>query len=159
MTTLFWFIAYIHLSSQEPRFLEEVEKYTTPMSSRKVLDTDFHKLLSSPFLNSALKETLRIQLHNVFPRYLIEDTLIKISGKEYILKKGSRASAPSTLLNYNPKIYPEPLKWKPDRFLANDAQGTDYLEKDEGPKIDVKKLKFPLVIWGGGSHMVLTLER
>jgi len=154
MSTLFWLLAYIHLNSQQVDFIEEVKNYTFSSSPSKLIDTDFHKLLSSSLLNSALKETLRIQGHNIAPRTLEEDTLIKITGRNYLLKKGTLAFAPSTLLNWNPDIYPEPQKWKVDRFIEKDARGDDYLGTEHGPKIDTKKLKFPLLIWGGGVHMV-----
>jgi cytochrome P450 len=159
MSTLFWLLAYIHLNSQQPDFLHEIETYTTASSPPKLADTDFHKLLSSSsLLNSALKETLRIQGHSIYPRNMEADTVIKVNGREYLLKKGSLAFAPSTLLNWNPDIYPEPQEWKADRFIEKEAREEGYLGVEHGPKLDTKKLKFPLLIWGGGSHMVFSLN-
>src|SRR5271170_5925048 len=159
MSILFWLLAYIHLNSQQPDFLHEIEIYTTPSSPPIAADSDFHKLLSSSsLLNSAFKETLRMQAHNISPRNLEADTLVKVNGREYLLKKGSLAFAPSTLLNWNPDIYPEPQEWKADRFIEKDIRDEEYLRVEQGPKLDAKKLKFPLLIWGGGSHMVLSLN-
>lgn len=154
MSTLFWLLAYIHLNSQQVDFIEEIKKYTASSTSSTLTDTDFHKLLSSLLLNSALKETLRIQAHNISPRNMEQDTLIKINGRDYLLRKGTLAFAPSTLVNWNPDIYPEPQKWKADRFIEKDVREDEYLGAEHGPKFDTKKLKFPLLIWGGGVHMV-----
>lgn len=156
MYTLFWMLAYIHLNSQQQRFLDEIARcsnMTTHDSRINISDIDFSKLFSSALLNSSLKETLRLQAHNVSPRSLEEDTWIKIHGKEYLLRKGSLAFAPSTLLNLNPDVYEEPEKWKADRFVEKGA-GDDYMGREQRTKIDAKNLKIPLLIWGGGIHMV-----
>ena len=155
MSTLFWLLAYIHLNSLQTDFLHEIETYTTASSPPKVADTDFHKLFSSSLLNSALKETLRVQAHNLSPRKVEADTLLKVNGREYLLKKGSLAFAPSTLLNWNPDIYPEPQEWKADRFIEKGVGEEDYTGPEQRPKLDPKKLKFPLLLWGGGAHMVV----
>ena len=97
-----------------------------------------------------------MQAHNISPRNLEADTLVKVNGREYLLKKGSLAFAPSTLLNWNPDIYPEPQEWKADRFIEKDIRDEEYLRVEQGPKLDAKKLKFPLLIWGGGTHMVFS---
>jgi len=156
MPTLFWMLAYIHLNSQQQLFIDEIARCsnsTAHDSKIDISDIDFSKLLSSTLLNSGLKETLRLQGHNISPRNLREDTWIKIHGKEYLLKKGSLAFAPSSLLNLNPDIYEEPEKWKADSFVEKDT-ANDYIGQEQKTKIDAKNLKIPLLIWGGGSHMV-----
>ena len=156
MPTLFWFLAYIHLNSLENTFLHEIMKYTnTSAKSSKinVFDIDFTKLLSSVLLHSALKETLRLQAHNLAPRHLEEDTVLKIQGKDYLLKKGTMSFAPSTLVNWNADIYEDPKKWKAERFLDKVKDGGSP-ENVKGVKYDKKKLKFPLLIFGAGAHAV-----
>jgi cytochrome P450 len=120
-----------------------------PSSEIKISDIDFQQLFSSELLQSGLKETLRIQAHNLSPRNLVEDTVVKIEGKEYLLKKGSFAFAPSTLVNWNGDIYNAPTKWKPERFMDKQNEF-----QEQQPKYDMKKLKMPLLIWGGGHHTV-----
>src|SRR6266496_409305 len=103
MPTLFWFLAYMHLSSLENTFLNEIMQSTnTSANSSKmnVSDIDFPKLLSSELLHSALKETLRLQAHNLAPRHLEENTVIKVDGRDHLLKKGTMSFAPSTLVNW-----------------------------------------------------------
>ena len=156
MPTLFWFLAYIHLSSLENIFLNEIIQCTnTSANSSKfsVSDIDFFKLLSSELLHSALKETLRLQAHNLGPRQLEEDTVIKIQGKDYLLKKGTMSFAPSTLVNWNPDIYEDPKAWKAERFLDNVQEGGSP-ENEMAAKHDKKKLKIPLLIFGAGTHSV-----
>ena len=160
MPTLFWWLAYLHITFQQDSFRNEVLRYVSstgsPSDSTK-FEVDFPKLLSSGLLNSGLKETLRVQAHNLTPRDVIEDTFIKIEGKEYLLKKGSLAFAPSTLVNWNPDIYDQPTTWRGDRFVDKAASDEFTAVNERETKIDRKRLKFPLVIWGGGPHMVAPL--
>ncbi len=118
-----------------------------------VSDIDFPKLLSSELLHSALKETLRLQAHNLAPRHLEENTVIKIDGRDYLLKKGTMSFAPSTLVNWNPDIYEDPKTWKAERFLEKVQEG-DSPANEKATKYDKKKLKIPLLIFGAGTHSV-----
>jgi cytochrome P450 len=156
MPTLFWYLVYIHLTSQQGIFLSEIMNYSTPRSSNEIntSDTDFDKLLTSDLLNSGLKETLRLQAHNLSPRKMDEDTILKVEGKDYLLRKGTMAFAPSTLINWNPDIYEHPAEWKADRFVEKDVREESFSEHEHHIKKDIKKLKFALPIWGGGIHMV-----
>jgi cytochrome P450 len=159
MPTLFWYLSYIHLTSQQDLFFSEIMQYSNPTNSSSIdtSEIDFHRLLTSDLLNSGLKETLRLQAHNLSPRKMDEDTILKIEGKEYLLRKGTMTFAPSTLINWNPDIYENPTKWKADRFVEKDVKDEYSSEQDHHTKLDAKKLKFPLPIWGGGIHMVLSL--
>ena len=160
MPTLFWFLAYMHLNLLENTFLNEIMKFVNTSAKPpkiNVSDIDFTKLLTSELLHSALKETLRLQAHNLSPRHLEEDTVVKIQGKDYLLKKGSMSFAPSTLVNWNADIYEDPKIWKAERFL-------DKVEEESSPEIvkdvkyDKKKLKIPLLIFGAGAHSVSSLK-
>lgn len=157
MPTLFWYLTYIYLTLQQDIFLSEIMKYSssTDLSNINTSELDFAGLLTSDLLNSGLKETLRLQAHNLTPRKMDEDTILKIEGKEYLLKEGTMAFAPSTLINWNPDIYEDPSKWKADRFVEKHVRDEYSSEHDHHTKLDAKKLKFPLPIWGGGLHMVL----
>src|SRR5271168_2287175 len=131
MPTLFWFLTYLHRTSKEKLFRSEILRYVKePRLSRSESDIDFHKLLTSELLNSGLKETLRLQGHSLAPRDLLDDTVIKIEGKEYVLKKGSITFAPSTLVNWNPDIYDKPTTWKGDRFVEKEA-GDEFTAVNE----------------------------
>jgi cytochrome P450 len=157
MPTLFWYLAYIHLTAQQDKFFSEIMKYSNldPFSTKNTSGIDFHKLLTSDLLISGLKETLRLQAHNLAPRQMDEDTVLKIDGKEYLLRKGTMTFAPSTLINLNSDIYENPGQWKADRFLEKDIN-KDHSEHDHPARVDAKKLKHSLMIWGGGIHMVIS---
>jgi cytochrome P450 len=112
MPTLFWFLAYVHVHSLQDKFRTEIMRFSKPTSSSgsSILQYDYAGLLSSELLQSALKETLQIHAHNLSPRNLQEDTIVKVEGRSYLLKKGDVAFAPSTLVNWNPQIYTDPTK-------------------------------------------------
>ena len=156
MPTLFWFLAYIHLNSLENTFLNEIIQSTNASaksSKINVSDIDFTGLLNSELLHSALKETLRLQTHNLAPRHLEEDTVVKIQGKDYLLKKGTMSFAPSTLVNWNADIYEDPKTWKSERFLDKGQEGGSP-KNEKCVKYDKTKLKIPLLIFGAGPHAV-----
>jgi len=146
MPTLFWYLAYIHYHNRQHEFVEEVKRF---VGQSQLVELNLDSVLTSDLLHAGLKETLRIQGHNLSPRSLEEDTVLRIKGKEYLLKKRSLAFAPSSLLNWNPEIYANPEIWKVERFLETKS---DNIET----KYDVKKLKIPLLIWGAGTHAVIT---
>ena len=153
MPTLFWFLAYIHINSLEHTFLDEINRYAKISEKSSKIDLsniDFPKLLSSELLHAGLKETLRLQMHNIAPRHLTEDSVITVDGREFLLKKGTFSFAPSTLVNWNPDIYEDPMLWKPERFLEKQVQ------EGVNTKYDKTKLKIPLLIWGAGLHIDLS---
>jgi cytochrome P450 len=135
----------MHSKNQQAEFLAEAKRF---VGDAKLANMNFANLLSSELLHAGLKETLRIHGHNMSPRTMEEDIVMKIQGKEYLLKKGSVAFAPSTLVNLNPEIYSNPEMWEVERFLDNKNQ------HDGATKYDTKKLKIPLLIWGAGTHAV-----
>jgi cytochrome P450 len=149
MPTLFWWLAYMHAKDQQNEFIEEAKRL---VGNGKLADMNLANVLSSELLHAGLKETLRIHGHNMSPRTLDEDLVMTIQGKEYLLKKGTVAFAPSTLVNLNPEIYSDPEAWEVERFLDNKN------EYDGATKYDTKKLKIPLLIWGAGTHAVWSYE-
>jgi cytochrome P450 len=149
---------YIHMNGLQGEFLNEIFNFVKTSYSSPVptpADIDLNKIMSSPLLNSSLKETLRLHGHSLSPRDLAEDTVLRIEGKNYLLKKGSLSFAPSTILNRNPNIYPNPDTWIADRFIEKEGP-EEYLGSEFGTKSETKKFKMPLLIWGGGPHMVDT---
>jgi cytochrome P450 len=135
----------MHSKNQQTEFFAEAKRL---VGDAKLANMNLANVLSSELLHAGLKETLRIHAHNMSPRTMEEDIVMKIQGKEYLLKKGTVAFAPSTLVNLNPEIYSNPEMWEVERFLDNKNQ------YDGATKYDVKKLKIPLLIWGAGTHAV-----
>jgi cytochrome P450 len=149
MPTLFWWLAYMHAKNQQHEFIAETKRL---VGDGKLANMNLANVLSSELLHAGLKETLRIHGHNMSPRTIEEDMILKIQGKEYLLKKGTVTFAPSTLVNLNPEIYSNPELWDVERFIENKNQ------YDGATKYDAKKLKIPLLIWGAGTHAVHSSE-
>jgi cytochrome P450 len=145
MPTLFWWLAYMHAKNQQHEFVAETKRL---VGDGKLANMNLANVLSSKLLHAGLKETLRIHGHNMAPRKMEEDLVLKIQGKEYHLKKGSMVFAPSSLVNLNPEIYSDPETWQVERFLDNKNQFGG------ATKYDPDKLKIPLLIWGAGIHAV-----
>jgi cytochrome P450 len=68
------------------------------------------------YLSGAIQETLRIS--PAFFRPERQCTKDWDSGKGYKIKKGTRIIIPVYAVHHNPQVYPEPEKFKPERFLA-----------------------------------------
>lgn len=149
MPTLFWWLAYMHTKNQQSEFRAEAKRHA---GDTNLANMNLANVLSSELLHSGLKETLRIHAHNLSPRNVEEDIIMKIQEKEYLLKKGSVIFAPSTLVNLNPEIYSNPEAWEVERFLDTT---NPY---DGATKYDAKNLKIPLLIWGAGTRAVQSFE-
>lgn len=62
----------------------------------------------------------------------------KIPGTEVVIEKGCRVIIPSYGLHHDPKYYPDPFKFDPDRFTEENAKSRPaytYLPFGEGPRI------------------------
>nr|KYP44535.1 Tyrosine N-monooxygenase [Cajanus cajan] len=83
---------------------------------RLVQESDIPKL---SFLKACVKETFR--LHPVvpftIPHVCMEDTVVA----DYLIPKGSHILLSRSGLGRNPKVWQEPLKFKPERHLKSDG--------------------------------------
>ena len=67
----------------------------------------------------------------------------KIPGTDIVLEKGTRVLIPVTPLHYDPRYYPEPEMFDPERFCEEEKQKRHhyvYLPFGEGPRICIGKL-------------------
>jgi cytochrome P450 len=90
-----------------------------------------------PYLHACILESLRLSC-GVLSR-LPRVTDHPVVFKDYVLPPGTPISMSQPLLHYNPVIFPEPMAFKPDRWL-------------EGSPEDRKKLERYLVPFSGGSR-------
>nr|XP_024216016.1 cytochrome P450 6a2 isoform X1 [Halyomorpha halys] len=96
----------------------------------------FDSLKKLKFLNNCVSEALRL-----YPSVPI---LIRECAKDYTLpdgtfiEKGLNILIPNLSLHRDPKYFPEPLEFKPDRFENPPANGT-YLPFGDGPRICIGK--------------------
>ncbi|XP_071415976.1 7-alpha-hydroxycholest-4-en-3-one 12-alpha-hydroxylase [Pithys albifrons albifrons] len=102
-------------------------------------------LNQTPFLDSALEETLRLMAAPLLIRAVLEDISLRTSsGAEYTLRKGDRVALfPHLSVQMNPEIHDEPHKFKYDRFVNPDGTKKDFYKNG-------KKLKYVNMPWGAG---------
>jgi 5-O-(4-coumaroyl)-D-quinate 3'-monooxygenase len=89
---------------------------------RVVSETDFQSL---PYLQAVVKESLR--LHPPTPLMLPHkaSTNVKIGG--FNIPKGSNVMVNVWAVARDPKVWPNPLEFRPERFLENiDIKGSDF---------------------------------
>ncbi|KAG7303691.1 hypothetical protein JYU34_012246 [Plutella xylostella] len=115
----------------QQRVIDEVDSY---LSTRSEVGYDCTTEL--PFLEQCIEETLR--LYPVLPvvtREVVEDYTLP-SG--LTLEKGLRVHIPMTHLHRNPKYFPDPDEYNPDRFSPENKKNIvpfTYFPFGEGPRI------------------------
>ncbi|CAL8469201.1 g8742 [Coccomyxa elongata] len=89
-------------------------------------------LISLKYLHACLQESLRISAgRGVIWRVLEKDVRLG----NYVLPKGATLVAPTAAIHSNPNYWPEPSKFRPERFLDAEpsASGTDNLHPIRHP--------------------------
>ncbi|XP_007431253.1 prostacyclin synthase [Python bivittatus] len=112
--------------------------------NQKVLD-------STPILDSALNETLRLTAAPFISREVLQDMTLRLAaGRKYHLRKGDRLCLfPLISPQMDPEIYEEPEKFIYDRFLNSDGtEKTDFYKGGE-------KLKYYNMPWGAGINVCI----
>nr|XP_020671400.1 7-alpha-hydroxycholest-4-en-3-one 12-alpha-hydroxylase-like [Pogona vitticeps] len=104
--------------------------------------------LKTPFLESAIEETLRLKTSPFLFRSVMQDTDIKTSdGREYTLRKGDHLLLfPFLALHMDPEIYPDPHVFKYDRFISPNGTKKEFYK-------DGIKLKHSTMPFGAGPSM------
>lgn len=62
----------------------------------------------------------------------------RIPNTDVVIEKGCRVIIPSYAIHHDPKYYPEPFKFDPDKFLEENVKsrpGYTFLSFGEGPRI------------------------
>ncbi|CAK8533666.1 unnamed protein product [Lathyrus sativus] len=133
--TLTWAMC---LLLKHPHVLEKAkqELNTYIGKERCVSELDINKLV---YLHAIIKETLRLYPPAPFssPREFTEDCTIG----EYHIKKGTRLMPNLWKIHRDPSVWPDPLEFKPERFLTT--------HKD----VDVRGQNFELLPFGSGRRM------
>ena len=117
-TALAWALYWIH-------YLPEVrEKLLQELSSIDVENADAIEISKLPYLNAVCSETLRIYpvVFFAFPRIL--QAPMQLMG--YNIPKGMVLSSCIYLVHHRPDIYPEPKRFKPERFLDRQFSPYEY---------------------------------
>ncbi|NXD77490.1 CP8B1 hydroxylase, partial [Halcyon senegalensis] len=118
---------------------QEVKPGTPPINITRDM------LNQTPFLDSALEETLRLVAAPLLVRSVLQETSLKTSsGTEYVLRKGDRVALfPHLSVHMNPEIHSEPHEFKFDRFVNPDGTKKDFYKNG-------KRLKYVNMPWGAG---------
>src|SRR4028119_1003609 len=107
-------------------YIPEVrEKLLQELNSLEVENCDPAQITKLPYLNAVCCETLRIYpvLFFTFPRLV--QAPMKLMG--YNIPKGMVLSPCIYLVHHRPDIYPEPKRFKPERFLERQFSPYEYL--------------------------------
>ncbi|NXW34988.1 CP8B1 hydroxylase, partial [Phaetusa simplex] len=149
--TAFWLLFYLMKHPEAMKAVkEEVDKVARengqevkPGSPPINITRDM--LNQTPFLDSAVEETLRLVAAPILVRAVLQDTSLKTSsGTEYTLRKGDKlALFPHISVQMNPEIHPEPHKFRYDRFVNPDGTKKDFYKNG-------KRLKYFNMPWGAG---------
>ncbi|MEG4006842.1 cytochrome P450 [Microcoleus sp. Pol11C1] len=118
-TALAWALYWIH-------YIPEVrEKLLQELNSLDVKNCDPAEISKLPYLNAVCCETLRIYpiLFFAFPRLL--QAPMQLMG--YNIPQGMILSTCIYLVHQRPDIYPEPKRFKPERFLERQFSPYEYL--------------------------------
>ncbi|MBD2343292.1 cytochrome P450 [Anabaena subtropica] len=116
---LSWALYWIH-------YVPEVrEKLIQELNSLDIAHADPTAITQLPYLNAVCSETLRITpvAFFAFPRVL--KAPMKFMG--YDLPKGMMISPCVYLTHHRPDIYPEPKRFKPERFLERQFSPYEFL--------------------------------
>ena len=89
---------------------------------------DYDTLMSLPYLDAVINETLRMYSPALrIDRHCSEDITLDYKGKTIEMKKGDAFIVPIYAIHHMEEYYPEPEKFKPERFLSeNKDQLTPY---------------------------------
>ena len=118
-TALAWALYWIH-------YIPEVcEKLLQELNSIDVENCDPAEITKLPYLNAVCCETLRIYpiVIFTFPRLL--QAPMQLMG--YNIPKGMILAPSIYLVHHRPDIYPEPKRFKPERFLERQFSPYEYL--------------------------------
>jgi len=116
---LAWALYWIHYHPEvRANLLQE-------LNSVDVTNTDPTKITQLPYLNAVCSETLRIYPVVLFSLPRILQAPMQLMG--YDLPKGMTVSVSIYSTHHNPEIYPEPKRFRPERFLERQFSPYEFL--------------------------------
>lgn len=118
-TSLAWALYWIH-------YIPEVrEKLLEELNSIDIDNVDPTEIVKLPYLNAVCSETLRLYPVAFFTFGRVLQAPMQLMG--YDLPKGMMVSISIYLTHQRPDIYPEPKRFKPERFLERQFSPYEYL--------------------------------
>ncbi|KAK4210887.1 putative cytochrome P450 [Rhypophila decipiens] len=157
---LFWLLTYVYSTpGLVDQLREEISPYititTTELDDRengsnhsikenKITAMDHAALARNcPRLKACLFESYRLANEATSIRYVEKDTTVPDAGEHHHLKAGTFISAPHSVIQRDPSVYPDPNRFVPDRFLE------EVFDEDGKKKLAAKYGK--LKPWGVGT--------
>jgi cytochrome P450 len=145
-----WYILHVLISPSHDKILSTIREHASDPSDPRANVFNLDALLTDPLLHALFSETLRLQATTLTVRGVTQDTSLPVIDDEYFIRKGTILIAPASALHMDEEIFPEPRKFKSDRFYgAGDIEsvhipGTgegDYasaIQSEKTEKLDVK---------------------
>ncbi|KAL8164803.1 UNVERIFIED_CONTAM: hypothetical protein K2H54_007331 [Gekko kuhli] len=149
----FWVLVHLLTHPEAMKAVkEEVDRVLKEMSQEVKPGSPLLKIsletVKTPLLDSAIQETLRMNVSPFLFRSIMEDMDLKMAdGREYSLRKGDQLILfPFIGLQMDPEIYPDPKTFKYDRFVNPDGTRKEFYKHG-------KKLRHYIMPWGAGRSM------
>ncbi len=123
----------LHLCERHPEVLESVlRELDEVLGSRETTPEDGAKLV---ILDRVSKESMRLlaPVPVLFLRVCAENTKV---GK-FTLPKGANVLVSPLATHHDPNVYPEPRRFKPERWASNSPPAYAYLPFGAGPRTRV----------------------
>jgi cytochrome P450 len=110
-------VASYHIIAN-PSILAKLRQELDEAGMRKSTALDWHKLEALPFLNGCVHESIRLA-HGVTTRSprLAPDTELRYA--DWVIPKNTPVSMTNVDVLMNEKIYPQPRKFRPERWSEN----------------------------------------
>jgi len=118
----YWTLAYV-LNNKEwtARVRAEADRSGLGTKGRYHVDIEDDSCL--PFTRACMNETLRLYIANITIRKVMRDFELELSsGKTYLIPKGDTMLLTSYTTHYDDKVFPEPHRFNPERWLTKDGQ-------------------------------------
>ncbi|XP_037382244.1 cytochrome P450 4V2-like isoform X1 [Talpa occidentalis] len=124
----------LYLLGSYPEVQREVHKELEEVFGRSDRSASLEDLKKLKYLECVIKETLRLfPSVPLFARHLSEDC--EVAG--YRIVKGSQALVLTYALHRDPRFFPDPEEFKPERFFPENSQGRHpyaYVPFSAGPR-------------------------
>ncbi|CAH2100102.1 unnamed protein product [Euphydryas editha] len=126
-----------HHSEVQQKLYNEISE-AVKLKGKEILE--YQDLLELKYLTACIHETLRKHTPVAYlDRLCLKDYKI---NDNFTIEKGTPVFINVLAIHYNEKYYPEPLKWKPERFLnksETDNSDFTFLPFGEGPRFCIGK--------------------
>lgn len=120
----------MHALTQHPRELERLREEAAAVFVGEAVP-DYEQLKRLDFAGACLKEALR--LYNIVPIVTREAAVDDRFG-EFAVPKGTKVMVHMQALHKDPRHWPEPEAFRPDRFLGEEPVGHRWLPFITGPR-------------------------